>query len=85
MRRKRKQAAVIEREIEHDERSPLFCSWTSRTHAACHKLAESGLPFCLYHVAAAHGMARGASTPDEKSRALFEQVWNAYDDDEVDE
>lgn len=60
---------------------PLWCQWTSRTHAPCHKITEPGLPFCRYHIAAAHGMARGASTPDEKTRALFEQVWEAFEDD----
>jgi hypothetical protein len=39
-------------------------------------------PFCLYHVAAAHGMARRASSPDEKTRSLFEQVWDSLDDED---
>jgi hypothetical protein len=64
------------------ERSPndvLWCQWSSKTHAPYHKTAEPGVPFCLYHVAAAHGMARGASAPDQKTRDLFEQVWDFYD------
>jgi hypothetical protein len=80
MKTKRKQAPPPARERDNSDR--LWCQWSSTTHAPCHKIAEPGVPFCLYHVAAAHGMARGASAPDEKTRALFEQVGDYYDDEE---
>jgi hypothetical protein len=54
--------------------------WTSTTHAPCHKIADPGFPFCLYHCAAVLGMARGASTPDAKTRALFDEVIDYYDE-----
>jgi hypothetical protein len=81
MRTKRKQDPP-KRARERPRDDPLWCQWSSTTHARCHKTAEPGLPFCLYHIAAAHGMARGASTPDEKTRELFEQVWDAYDQED---
>ena len=56
------------------KRDPLWCLWRSRTHAPCHKIAEPGLPFCAYHVAATFGMARGATIPDAETRALFDEV-----------
>ena len=58
----------------------LFCEWTSYTHNPCHKLADPGQPFCIYHCAAGFGMARGASTPDTKARALFDEVIDYYDE-----
>jgi hypothetical protein len=79
MRTKPKQQAP---EPARDKSDPLWCQWTSTSHAPCHKIAEPGIPFCIYHAAAAHGMARGASTPDEKTRALFEQVWDYFDEHE---
>jgi hypothetical protein len=48
----------------------------------CHKFAEPGLPFCLYHIAAVHGMARGASAPDGTTRSLFELVWDHSEENE---
>jgi hypothetical protein len=77
---KRKQQPQRDR-VERLPDDVLWCQWSSTTHAPCHKIAEPGLPFCLYYIAAAHGMARGASTPDEKTRALFEEVWEAFEDD----
>jgi hypothetical protein len=65
-----------------DRDDPLWCQWSSTSHAPCHKLAEPGVPFCLYHCAAAHGMARGASAPDDKTRALFDDVWDFYDQED---
>ena len=67
--------------MKRGKHDPLWCEWKSTTHAPCHLTAEPGVPFCLYHAAAAHGMARGASAPDEKTRALFEQVWDYYEED----
>jgi hypothetical protein len=58
----------------------LWCEWTSTTHALCYKIADPGFPFCLYHCAAVLGMARGASTPDAKTRALFDEVIDYYDE-----
>jgi hypothetical protein len=77
MRTKRKQQPQSGRSPD----VPLWCQWSSATHARCHKIAEPGLPFCMYHCAAAHGMARGASAPDAKTRAPFEQVWDYYEED----
>jgi hypothetical protein len=79
MRTKPKQQDPKKRERSPDD--PLWCQWSSRTHARCHKTAEPGIPFCMYHAAAAHGMARGASAPDAKTRALFDQVWDYYEED----
>ena len=73
MRRKRKQLGV-EHEIASDDRSPLLVSVVESHARSLPQSAEPRLPFCLYNCAAAHGMARGASTLDEKTRALFEKV-----------
>jgi hypothetical protein len=48
----------------------------------CHRLAEEGLSFCGFHCAAVFGMARGALSPDERTRSLFEQVWDSLDDED---
>jgi hypothetical protein len=79
MTAKRKQR--VESEWDKKERDPFWCQWRSRSHGGCHRLAERGLPFCGYHCAAAFGMARGASSPDEKTRALFEEVYDYYEED----
>ena len=80
MRKLRNQAP--QGEPERDQRpatSGFWCEWSSTTHNRCHKLAYPGQPFCAYHVAAAFGMARGASHPDEKTRALFDDVYEDED------
>ena len=69
--------------LEHVERQrddALWCEWTSYTHNRCHKIADPGQPFCVYHCAAVFGMARGASVPDPQTRAKFESVWEHYVD-----
>ncbi|MCA1701817.1 MAG: hypothetical protein LC808_00515 [Actinobacteria bacterium] len=63
-------ATVTEPARERAKDDPLWCQWSSTSHAPSHKIAEPGLPFCLYHIAAVFGMARGASTPDPKTRAV---------------
>jgi hypothetical protein len=80
MRTKRKQQEPKPPARQRDKDDPLWCQWSSRTHAPCHKIADPGLPFCLYHCAAVFGMARGASTPDAKTRALFDDVIDYYDE-----
>src|SRR5919109_3517697 len=49
---------------------PLWCQWTSASHAPCHKVSEPGLPFCMYHCAATFGIALGASAVSLLDRAV---------------
>jgi hypothetical protein len=61
---------------------PLWCLWTSRTHCAVSQDRRPRLALLPDHCAAVFGMARGASTPDAKTRALFDQAIDYYDEHE---
>ena len=43
------------------------------------------MPSCTYHAAAVFGRADGSESPDTRTRALFEHVYEHFDDADDDQ